>query len=268
MHLYHFKNEHIHLSYRLDKTPKEQQYEIHMHNDYELYCFISGDARYMIEGREIPLKYGTVLVMRPGELHTLLLDSDQPYERFVVNFTPEILPEELREPLLAPLKNRPLGEMNVFRAADFSGVTPRDLLNALCTENDCPELRIRTLFPALLMLLQNSPHPTSGIGRTEGIEILDYVNARLCDPVTVTEVAEHFYMSVSQVSRIFKNLTGTTVGQYSLTKRLLKARRRMDGGMSAKDAALACGFQYYSSFYRLYKKKFGISPSEEERRTP
>ena len=266
MKLFSYRDEQISVEYNLHKNPGNAPQRIHMHNNYELYCFVSGDTRYMIEGREVLLDYGTVLLMRPGELHTSILDSDRPYERYVLNFHPEVLPEELRESLLAPFRNRPLGEMNVYRASDFSGITPRDLLSVMCTASGDDALRVRAMLPALLALLQTSS-PMGGTksgGDSLGAEMVDYVNAHLCDPVTVSDVTERFHMSSSQVSRIFKAATGTTPGQYCLVKRLLKARRRICSGMSAQQAALECGFGCYSSFFRLYKKKFGMVPSAKQ----
>ena len=125
---------------------------------------------------------------------------------------------------------------------------------------------MQTLVPALLtLLLTAKPRETrtSSDARSVGVRMVDFVNSHLCDPVTVPMVAEEFYMSVSQVSRVFKATTGTTLGQYSLTKRLLKARRRISAGIPVQKAAHDCGFGCYSSFYRLYKKHFGTAPSCE-----
>lgn len=265
MKLFSYQDEQISVSYSLNKKPVASEQRIHMHNNYELYCFISGDTRYMIEGREVSLQYGTVLLMRPGELHTSILDSDKPYERYVLNFTAEALPEEFRETLLSPFRNRPLGELNCYRGEDFPRVTPLEMLSAFCVSSEDIRLRIRTLLPALLMLLQTAKPRSERLAdrRAEGAQMVDFVNAHLCDPVTVSMVTEEFHMSVSQVSRIFKAATGTTVGQYCLTKRLLKARRRIAAGMTAQQAAHECGFGCYSSFFRLYKKRFGTVPSSE-----
>ncbi|MBP3300572.1 MAG: AraC family transcriptional regulator [Clostridia bacterium] len=265
MKLFTYQDEHLSVVYSLTKNPDALSQKIHVHNDYELYCFVSGDARYMIEGREVSLRYGTVLLMRPGELHTSILDSDKPYERYVLNFTADALPEELRESLLSPFRDRPLGELNCYRGEDFPRVTPLELLSSFCSDSETVKLRMRTMLPALLMLLQTAaPHRERlSDTRSEGAQMVDFVNARLCDPVTVSMVTEEFHMSVSQVSRIFKAATGTTVGQYCLTKRLLKARRRIAAGMTAQQAAQECGFGCYSSFFRLYKKRFGTVPSSE-----
>jgi len=265
MQLFHYEDESISLAYSLHKEPNDIKPNIHVHNSYELYCFISGDCRYMIEGREIPMDYGTVLVMRPGELHTSILDSDAPYERIVLNFRPEALPEELRESLLLPFRDRPLGELNCYRGEDFPGISPRDILSVMCTPDGNDRLRIRAMLPALLTLLQSSsPKDCRSSRSSVGVELVDFVNAHLCDPVSVTMVTEHFHMSNSQVSRLFKATTGTTLGQYCLAKRLLKARRRISAGMPAQQAALECGFGCYSSFFRLYKKKFGTVPSDKK----
>lgn len=264
MKLFRYEDQNLSVIHTFDADPSGMNPGVHIHGEYELYCFVSGDVRYVIEGREFDLDYGTTLLIRPGELHTSVIKSKEPYERYVLNFKSDALPEEFRESLLSSFKSRPLGELNVYRASDFSGVTPRDLLSIMCTSGENESLRIHTILPTILMLLQSATSRTSRQedGRSLGIQMVDFVNAHLCDPVTVSMVAEEFYMSVSQVTRIFKAVTGTTVGQYSLMKRLMKARRRIFGGAPAQQTALDCGFGCYSSFFRLYKKKFGIAPSE------
>jgi AraC-like DNA-binding protein len=40
------------------------------------------------------------------------------------------------------------------------------------------------------------------------------------------------------------------------------ARQKIQDGESATTAAMICGFNDYSSFYKQYKKMFEVSPSE------
>jgi AraC-like DNA-binding protein len=67
-------------------------------------------------------------------------------------------------------------------------------------------------------------------------------------------------MSVSQLERVFKQATHSSVWHYITLKRLAAARERIESGSSATDASLECGFGDYSSFYRAYVKEYGRAP--------
>lgn len=266
MRLFEYKDADVSFSYSINKGISDTSARIHMHDDYELYCFVSGDAYYMVEGREYPLEYGTVLLMRPGELHKLILRSDAPYERYVLNFSPRALSEDLRTTLLMPFKDRPLGEKNCYRPADFSGISPLDLISSMCCSEPHSSVRVKTMLPAVLSLIEAAF--SGDVEKKEnlslGAEMVDWINLHLYDPVTVSMVVEQFHMSVSQVTRVFRAATGTTVGQYCRVKRLLRARHLISKGYGSQEACRACGFACYSSFFRQYKNQFGISPSEDK----
>ena len=61
---------------------------------------------------------------------------------------------------------------------------------------------------------------------------------------------------------IFSEGTGLTVFQYITNKRLTRAGELIQDGMTINDAAEAAGFSHYLSYYRAYKKKYGVSPKE------
>lgn len=91
--------------------------------------------------------------------------------------------------------------------------------------------------------------------------IIGYVNANLFNDISVDLIAKHFYLSQSQINRIFKQATGKSVWEYVLIKRLLQARKKIKDGERITQVAVNCGFNDYSAFFRAYKKLFGASPS-------
>ena len=91
--------------------------------------------------------------------------------------------------------------------------------------------------------------------------IVRYVNDMLCEDITVETLAEHFFLSTSQFSRLFKEATGASPWAYVTAKRLVRARELLQSGESAKKAAEDCGFKDYSVFYKAFVKRFGEKPS-------
>lgn len=96
-------------------------------------------------------------------------------------------------------------------------------------------------------------------------QLVRYVNDMLCKEITVERLAEHFFLSTSQFSRLFKEATGASPWAYITAKRLIKARELLQSGKSAKNAAELCGFSDYSVFYKAYVKRFKVKPSSSYR---
>ncbi len=99
-------------------------------------------------------------------------------------------------------------------------------------------------------------------------QIVAYVNAHLSEELSVPALAELFFLSPSQFSRVFKQATGAAPWEYITIKRLTAAREKIRSGFSAQDAGESCGFKDYSAFYRSYVKYFGCSPKEDKTPMP
>jgi AraC family transcriptional regulator len=75
-------------------------------------------------------------------------------------------------------------------------------------------------------------------------------------------VVEVFHYSTVHVNSLFKNRLGVSLWRYILHIRLDRACDMLISGTHAGDVALSCGFKDYSTFYRMFKKCYGITPTE------
>ena len=83
------------------------------------------------------------------------------------------------------------------------------------------------------------------------------------DPLSLDELSNFFFLSKSQLCRLFKKATGTTLWHYITVKRLAKAQELISGGAHPTHIYTHCGFNDYSTFYRAYVKTYGIAPGGE-----
>lgn len=91
-----------------------------------------------------------------------------------------------------------------------------------------------------------------------------YIQNHLFENITLKETAENTYMSEKAIKKMMKEICRTSFHKYILNLRLSEAKRMIDGKRDCSLAEIAsiCGFETYSTFYRGFLIKFGISPKE------
>lgn len=269
-HYFEYLDSQLYCHHSIHEKPVPSEFTMHLHERLELYLFISGDALEVVEGFSYPLHPFDVIITRSAENHYIQIQSEQVYERIAICFDSELFrsidPEGI---LLRPFFDRPLGRNNQYTLDPelqrlmltyFRKITP-----------DCSNARKRLhIFSAVLILLQHlsqqfEPVDTvsqDGSADEPARRLLHYINDHLFDDISLVNISSQFFLSQSQLNRIFRKATGASIWEYVRSKRLLAAREKILAGESAMAACTKCGFQDYSSFYRAYRSRFGTAPSK------
>lgn len=257
--------------YYRDEKPDKESFKLHTHETCELYIFISGKGKFLIEGNEYPLKNGDILLMRPAESHYINIDTFRPYERFSVHFNETFFKEFDKENLLLePFFNREAGTFNRYSRDDFKPEIYNLLINNLLSETDNLRLQICcNLLPLLneIYKVYKTNRDTAILGSSPTQKIVRYINNHINDNITLDTVCNKFYISKPQLCRTFKAATGSTVQNYINAKRLVNAKRMLSSGISPTRAAQLNGFNDYSVFYRAFCKEYGKAPKKEYNKT-
>ena len=81
------------------------------------------------------------------------------------------------------------------------------------------------------------------------------------------ETAKHFLISKSTLSKLFQNRLGISFYRFVTQRRLINAKLRIEAGESLDKLGVSCGFNDYATFYRAFKKEYGLSPREYQKLT-
>ncbi|MCH5324622.1 MAG: helix-turn-helix domain-containing protein [Eubacterium sp.] len=268
--LEHISDE-LYIRHAVDDCPDDRDFTMHVHERYEIFCFISGKAEYLVEGARYPLQPGSILIMRPAESHKVKILDGRRYERAAINFTPAVI--DFIDPthkLTEPFDDRPLGRGNLYQPSEFSGMRIDDVVGEICSVakngHDSRAKGLTYLFVLLDMI--NSAYKRRGFSeyappQSLPEQIMLYVNTHLFDELSVPQLAKQFYISTSQFNRVFKQAAGASPWEYITIKRLTAAREKIRNGIPAQAACYSCGFRDYSAFYRAYIKHFGCAPKND-----
>lgn len=95
-------------------------------------------------------------------------------------------------------------------------------------------------------------------------EAIETIKSRLHEPLSVTEVAETLGVSQAYLTNLMSKELGICPGQYIIREKMKIAADLLlqNGDMSIAQVGMAIGIADASYFSRLFKKHFGLTPSE------
>ena len=247
---------------------------LHHHDFYEVNFLVSGNVTYIIESRTYHVRPGDMLIISPRELHQVHIQPDAaPYERYMLWISPTLL-QQLSDSQADLARcfdsNRP-NYSNLLHLPSQQRSSIPAMMESLCRELEKPdfgtELLRTSLLTGLLILinrLAESPaasEPETSAGQLVA-RVIDYINLHYQQPLSLDDLAEHFFVSKYHLSHEFRKQVGTGLCQYLQKKRLLIARQLMTQGQKPVEVSAACGFGDYPAFFRAFRKVYGVSPRE------
>ncbi|MBQ9416005.1 MAG: helix-turn-helix domain-containing protein [Clostridia bacterium] len=271
MFLFKYDDNTIFLSQKRDENLTSELYPMHAHQFCELLYILEGDFKYTVEGHTYDLHPGSLLLMRDSEAHTPHLKSVQAYERIVIQFPFDFL-ETQETDIYDLIYAHPLGQGNLFLGDKEQARFLHSLITKVMVKEKTEGLQRERTRALLLIILREliqirKSFPTSDKGPNTDLtleeNLIRYINENLTTIKSLEAIEKEFFFSVSYLNRIFKKATGSSIWTYIIQKRLLMARGMLRSGTPAALVSSNCGFEDYSSFYRQYKKRFGISPTKE-----
>ncbi len=106
--------------------------------------------------------------------------------------------------------------------------------------------------------------PLSTVNKKELIgQVKSYITAHLKDDLRMEQMAKQFCISADYLSKLFKREEGIGIGDYIVEERMFLAGELMKaGGASVSRIAYECGYDNYSYFTKVFKKRYGMTPRE------
>ena len=246
--------------------------EMHNHDFFEMTIFLSGKVHLSINGKRYTCTRGDIAIIPPGVVHENAIEATENYERFVIWLSKEYIAELSTsadfKKIFEAAQNPPI-YVKHFEFALFS--TMCQLVGAILEEQVRFGFGSREIQECSLaiMLLWWSRY---FFDFTEEVKpdrqnvlingLLAYIDDHLGEDLSLDSLAAKFFVSKYHLSHLFRSAMGTSIHQYVLKKRLRAASAAVLEGTDLNKAAVDCGFEEYSSFYRAFCREYGMSPSK------
>ena len=257
------------------REPRPGTVEVHHHDFYEVYCFLSGEVEFWVEGRLYHMHPGDLLLINPMELHRPILGPEKRlYERIVLWIDPEYLESLSTDEVRLnrcfndqlPTHTNLLHPTSVQRSDILTrlGDLVRESYSREYGSGICADGIFRRFMVELnrLAMQADSARPREEREDSSPLvsQVLTYIGEHYREELSLDMLAQRFYVSKYHLSHEFSRTVGVSVYRYILLKRLLIAKQQLLTGMAPGEVSVRCGFGDYTNFYRAFKAEYGISP--------
>ncbi|MBC8590166.1 AraC family transcriptional regulator [Wansuia hejianensis] len=242
----------------------------HFHNGYEIIFITEGESNFTINDNIYTYGENSLLFLNNLEKHKMDLIST-PYSRYMIIVDSDYLDNIIKEHILLSIfKNRTSKYKKGFNIKeehlDFINKTLDDLINIFSKESEFWQIEFMSMLSILLVFLYRNytdQFPISRIDKKEQriLDIQHFIDENFRKDISLDSIASEFFISKYYLSHSFKDVTGFTIKQYILLKRISYAKNQLYfTDNSVTDIAMDCGFNSQSSFIRTFGEKEGITP--------
>lgn len=242
--------------------------QIHYHDYYQIYYIRQGYIFHHVGDRHLKLARGDCFINSPYTPHRIEMGPNTAFISF--SFRSSFIPPSITsQPEFQRLtSNLQFSNLNGRIRLRTQDAVLMDQLMQLtyrefCETNSNYQTIVQsTLAMILVILMRFSVAPVQDYEYFDKLMAsLDYINTHFSEDINAVHAAKIACMSQSSYYRAFKNLTGQSFKQYLNKIRIQHACKLLtstDDPLAA--IALQCGFNNYSSFYRLFMKECSLSP--------
>lgn len=228
---------------------------------FGMLCLVRGEAELTV-GNKLYLVYpGDLVVIPPKQVR--YIRCTQGAELYETWFTEYLIPRDILSTV-----GRQDG---VYHAADtpIPGLFRRfdEHVGNIGHDDTTLKMLFRCVLTEILVYLHHmGPRPSLGVDLLkDGIDaLLEYIDRNIEQPLRLDDICGEFHYSKSYVCREFTAAMGVPIMRYIRAKKILYADALLKTGMPPAYAARQCGFANYSTFFRLYKRQFGRTPTSRE----
>lgn len=218
----------------------------------------SGSGRLMLEGKERPLRRGSIFSYGPGVAHRIEADATNPLVKYFMDFSGREGLELLRAGSLMPGSHRTAGNPGELEEA-FEQVLASG-------RKAGPQVERIVALQTEILLLTLAESTAAGGSREQSHQT--YLRCRRCieerflEFNTAAEVATACHVHPAYLSRIF-GLHGRETPYHALLRcRMTHAAALLDGGgRIVREVAEDLGLDPFH-FSRVFKRVHGVSPAD------
>lgn len=240
---------------------------LHWHNFYEIELVVSGHGTITVNGNAYPWQTGQMSFMRLTDFHEIELHGTG--NLHLIQIPSSSLPEPLLK-LISTTKGNLITSLSPKNFA-YAHTLCRMIAEETNRGAAYNEEQLTHLLAALMHLFATSlgAAPNTSVSNDTLIgKLLLYISENFRQPLTLTQIANQFFISKNYLCYYFKQQMHVTVMEYLRELRLeYAAKLAVTTHIKSIEISEACGYGSVSHFLRDFKRKYSISPLAMRKQT-
>jgi len=236
-------------------------FPMHAHSFCEILFVAKGDISYAVEGKNYLICKNSLIISRANDTHAIFPNAPTEYDRHVLQFDEGKLGCDLLSKIPAHIDviNLNGNEMlcGLFKKMEYYCNTAKGEMQKKLLTN----LTEEALYNVLL-LSQNENINDDYTTNAAIVHVTRFINEHITEKLLLESICKELFISKSYLHRLFVTYLNTTPQKYISTKKLRLAQAEIQMGSRPTEVATRYGFENYATFYRNYKRYFGVAPSE------
>lgn len=246
-------------SKRTQKTP----YDLHSHDFFEIEYVYGGSGYQYLNGERHALKPGSLYFLTPLDFHEVYPTPE--FFHYNVMFSEEFLTDESSYHMLLSCRGTQV------EIPEKEQTAVRSLFeNLVCESGHAGDKYSATymtnLVQCILIALTRadaSVADTQEPGVRSMRAALFYLQRHFRDPITLNDISAYVHLTPNYFCSLFRQVVGVRFTDYINDLRARHARRLLENtSSSVTDICYRCGFRSFATFSRVFRKRYGQSPSE------
>ncbi len=231
----------------------------------ELLWYQGGSGHVVLSGERIGCRAGTLVMIKPWEIHSIRSSREDPHDNYWAHFSvePALALDSFAASLFQPgMRSASIGEdpearwlwAETVKEIHEKRFSYPEIAAALFT---ALVLRLRRLSVGAAPLAPPSPDERL-IARIDA-----FIAAHLADDLDAETLCSQFPVGRTAFFKLFRRARGLSPAAYIRRERLRAAEALLrTGGYSVKEIAERVGFSDQFHFSRAFKDQYGVSPKQ------
>lgn len=249
---------------------------VHWHNEFEIIYVKKGEGIITVDLNKYPVKASDISIIPPGHLHSIIQKEGFSMEYENIIFNMDLLISKYKDSsfqeFIRPMLNQAFDIPPIITKenADYSSISScLDNIDDICRSfPKAYEFAIKGFLYQFFYFIfhnnsgiQSTPKPDKNMDKLK--LLIKYIEINYASDITVKTAAKLCNFSESHFMRFFKECMNVSFTNYVNDYRLsMVSRLLMTSTESILSIALDSGFHNISYFNRIFKEKYGVTPSQ------